>query len=64
MDNETKTLHRNGLRAPIAKARDAYMAKADCDSSTLGSPASNNQYLRNRIKAAYIAGYNDGRASK
>jgi hypothetical protein len=46
------------LRSPIAKSRDAYFetfkGKKACEGSAEG------QYLRNRLEAAYLAGYRDG----
>lgn len=49
-------------RSPLARALDDFEAAnpAACDPTTLGAPADQRQYLRNRLEAAFIAGANWG----
>ncbi len=48
---------KKGRRSDVAIAQARYMRMANCDSTTLGAPSKNNIYLRNRIEAAFYAGY-------
>jgi hypothetical protein len=44
------------LRNPLAKARDKFFESLQGDALTVGMPG--GQYLRNRLEAAFIAGWN------
>lgn len=44
------------LRAPIALARDEYMLKGE--GQKMSSGTASGEYLRNRIEAAFCAGWN------
>ena len=50
------------LRSLGAKARDAFIesreGKSYCDPVTIGARPGEWQYLKNRIEAAFIAGWN------
>lgn len=50
------------LRNDIAKARDAYLASPEgqrgIDGHSIALPYRTHQFLRNRIEAAFIAGWN------
>lgn len=49
------------IRNDLAKARDKYFesqGEKSCDPSTLGAPIKSRQYLKNRLEAAFIAGWN------
>lgn len=50
------------LRNDLARARDEWMltdaGERACDPHTLGRPPRSGEYLRNRIEAAFVAGWN------
>jgi hypothetical protein len=47
---------RQDNRAPIARARDNFLASEE--GVRLQSGATSGQYLRNRLEAAFVAGWN------
>ena len=54
--------HSEDLPNPLAKARDEFMLGPEgtrlCDALGIGAPARCGLYLRDRIEAAFVAGWN------